>query len=258
MAESGPSKSYFLVRSLLPESLDQIFLNTRPEDQHIWLYDIYICHIQTYRHRYIQNPTCTYLNVFFFPSQFLFRKDLLTSTNAWSSCSVSCDLSLVSSETCKDLMPRNAWKNSLYSYDCTNSNGLHLHLWVSFSKLSILLLHLLSSQDEIRSVKGQWCTKSLSEVKKSLIQQSEWLTIYRSPAFSPWYSGHLLDPMAMVVAARPEVDQWPTADPQAFLLSHFWWRFRCGESNIDTQNKNTKNLNSQTSIHLTNSHFSTQ
>lgn len=60
--------------------------------------------------------------------------------------------------------PEMPWKN-LQSWH--NRNRLHLHLWVSFSKLSILLLHLLRSQGD-ETVKGSMGGSKVSDAQNHL------------------------------------------------------------------------------------------
>lgn len=60
--------------------------------------------------------------------------------------------------------PEMPWKN-LQSWH--NRNRLHLHLWVSFSKLSILLLHLLSSQGD-ETMKGSVGGSKVSDAQNHL------------------------------------------------------------------------------------------
>lgn len=150
------------------EVLIQICLNTKPLDQRLW-------HI----HRHIKTDIDTYKilhapdlwsNVFCFPSQFLFKKDLQTSTNFkifWTP-----GPAVRSVATSRWSVPRPAgisypempWKN-LQSWH--NRNRLHLHLWVSFSKLSILLLHLLRSQGD-ETVKGSVGGSKVSDAQNHL------------------------------------------------------------------------------------------
>lgn len=71
--------------------------------------------------------------------------------------------------------PEMPWKNRQSWH---NRNRLHLHLWVSFSKLSILLLHLLRSQGD-ETMKGSVGGSKVSDAQNHLprskkLRSSNW------------------------------------------------------------------------------------
>ena len=140
--------------------------------------------------------------------------------------------------------PEMPWKNRQSWH---NRNRLHLHLWVSFSKLSILLLHLLRSQGD-ETMKGSVGQRSVSGAQNHLPRSKKLRSNNRNDLQFQNLQVSCILARVFRSLAGPNGDggggtpwtHWPMTNCWPPMGSYVHptfggWRFRCCESNIGTK-----------------------